>query len=101
MNLNSAASPVQLPIFEQLVAGYLSSTRSVLTPAEMDNLVVSGRLITFEIGLRSLTDYFSGDTYFRTTRPAQNLDRARGQFALLKSMEEAEVEMNQIVAQHV
>lgn len=92
---------VQLPVFEKLVEGYLASTRSILNQTEIDNLVVSGRLITFEIGLRFLTDYLSGDTYFRTTRPSQNLDRARGQFALLHSMEAAESEMNRIVAQHV
>ena len=91
---------VQLPIFEELVAGYLDSARSILNATEIDNLIVSGRLITYEIGLRFLTDYVEGDTYFRTDRPNQNLDRARGQFALLQSMENADAEMRQIVSKY-
>jgi hypothetical protein len=98
---NLSLVKVQLPVFEQLVDGYLSTARQILNPTEIDHLVVSGRLITFEIGLRFLTDYLSGDTYFRTTRPEQNLDRARGQFALLKSMEDAETKMQQIVAKYI
>lgn len=92
---------VQLPIFEQLVAGYLGSARSILNDTEIDQLTVSGRLITYEIGLRFLTDYLAGDIYFRTDRPEQNLDRARGQFTLLQSMEKAETEMRQIVSKYV
>lgn len=92
---------VQLPTFEQLVAGYLGSARSILNATEIDQLTVSGRLITYEIGLRFLTDYLAGDTYFRTEHPQQNLDRARGQFTLLKSMESAETEMRQIVNKYV
>lgn len=92
---------VQLPIFEQLVAGYLDSARTILNTTEIDQLIVSGRLITYEIGLRFLTDYLAGDIYFRTDHPAQNLDRARGQFTLLKSMEDAESEMRQIVNKYV
>jgi hypothetical protein len=92
---------VQLPVFEQLVAGYLDSARSILNATEIDQLIVSGRLITFEIGLRFLTDYLAGDIYFRTERPEQNLDRARGQFTLLKSMESAESELRKIVNKYV
>jgi len=92
---------VQLPIFEQLVAGYLGSARSILNATEIDQLTVSGRLITYEIGLRFLTDYLAGDIYFRTDHPEQNLDRARGQFTLLKSMKSAETEMRQIVSKYI
>lgn len=99
INLNKVS--VQLPIFEQLVAGYLGSARSILNATEIDQLIVSGRLITYEIGLRFLTDYLAGDTYFRTDHPEQNLDRARGQFTLLQSMENAESDMRQIVSKYV
>lgn len=92
---------VQLPVFEQLVAGYLGSARSILNATEIDNLIVSGRLITYEIGLRFLTDHLEDDIYFRTDRPSQNLDRARGQFTLLQSMEEADTEMRQIVSKYI
>lgn len=92
---------VQLPIFKELVAGYHGSARSILNATEIDNLTVAGRLITYEIGLRFLTDHLEGDIYFRTDRPNQNLDRARGQFMLLQSMEEADTEMRHIVDKYV
>ncbi|MGV3534011.1 MAG: phosphotransferase enzyme family protein [Chthoniobacteraceae bacterium] len=88
---------MQMPMFQALVDGYLSATCDFLTDAERDNLAFSGKLITFEIGLRFLTDYLSGDTYFRTKRPGHNLDRCRTQFALVTSIEAQEEAMNDYV----
>ena len=39
-------------------------------------------MMTYEVGMRFLDDYLSGDTYFRTEYEGQNLDRARGQLLL-------------------
>ena len=89
---------VQLDMFRALVEGYLSSAGSFLVPAERDHLVFSTRLITFEIGLRFLTDYLQGDVYFKTRRPGHNLDRCRVQFKMVESFERNEKEMNRIVA---
>lgn len=90
----------RLPIFEALVEGYLSAARRFLNGAEIANLVTSGRLITLEIGMRFLTDFLEGDVYFKIKRPGHNLDRARNQFALLRSMETQEAEMEAIVRKH-
>ncbi len=79
---------MQLPMFEALVRGYLSSARGFLTPREKELLPFAGKLITFEIGLRFLTDWLEGDTYFKIKRPTHNLDRARTQFKLVASIEE-------------
>ena len=49
--------------------------------------------MTFECGLRFLTDYLEGDVYFRTSREGHNLDRCRCQFALVADMERKEAEM--------
>ena len=78
---------VRLPIFEAIVRGYLSAAESFLTRAEKECLPLGGKLITFEIGIRFLTDYLSGDTYFRIHRPEHNLDRCRTQFKLVESIE--------------
>ena len=51
--------------------------------------------MTLECGMRFLTDYLSGDTYFHTTRDGQNLDRCRTQFKLVKDMEEQWEEMGE------
>jgi hypothetical protein len=79
---------IQLDLYEQLVEGYIGSTIDFLVEAELENLAVAGKIITVETGLRFLTDYLSGDTYFKTHRPGQNLDRARTQFALANSIDE-------------
>ncbi len=90
----------RLSIFEALVEGYLGAARPFLNQAEIEHLVFSGRLITFEVGIRFLTDYLEGDVYFKTKRPGHNLDRARNQFQLVRSMEEQAQAMEDIVRRH-
>src|ERR1019366_9760271 len=88
---------MQIPMFEALVRGYLTATREFLTPAEKRCLVFSGRLITFEVGIRFLADYLRGDTYFKIHREGHNLDRCRTQFKLVESIMQQEEEMNRLV----
>jgi hypothetical protein len=88
---------MQFPMFEALMRGYLSSAAGFLTPAEKKFLPFSGKLITFEIGLRFLTDFLAGDTYFKVHRDGHNLDRCRTQFKLVESIEQQEEKMNQLV----
>jgi hypothetical protein len=78
---------MQLPMFEALVKGYLATAGGFLTPAERALLPFAGKLITFEIGLRFLTDWLEGDVYFKIKRPRHNLDRLRTQFKLVESIE--------------
>lgn len=85
-------------LFEALVTGYVEEAGTFLTDAEKKNLAFAGRLITYEIGVRFLTDHLSGDVYFKTHRANHNLDRARTQFKLVASMEEQEREMEDLVA---
>ncbi len=88
---------MQFRMFEALVRGYLASAAEFLTPAEKRLLVFSGKLITFEIGLRFLTDFLAGDIYFKVRRENHNLDRCRTQFKLVESIEQQEDQMNKLV----
>jgi len=88
---------MQFPMFEALVRGYLSSARGFLTREEKELLVSSGKLITFETGIRFLDDHLAGDTYFKVHREGQNLDRCRTQFKLVESIEAQEAVMEQLV----
>ena len=88
---------MQFPMFEALARGYLSSAAGFLTRAEIDHLAVSGKLITFEIGIRFLADYLSGDTYFKVHREGHNLDRCRTQFKLVSSIERQEARMTALI----
>ncbi|MEM7263429.1 MAG: aminoglycoside phosphotransferase family protein [Planctomycetota bacterium] len=76
-NLNRVV--VALPYFEALVRGYLECALGFLLPAEIENLAFAGQLMTFEVGVRFLTDHLEGDAYFRVHREGHNLDRARAQ----------------------
>jgi hypothetical protein len=88
---------MQMPMFKKLADGYLSTAGQFLTKAEKAQIAFSGKLITFEIGIRFLTDFLSGDTYFRIHRPAHNLDRCRTQFKLVESIERQEEAMQRYV----
>ena len=88
---------MQFPMFEALVRGYLSSAGGFLTKAEKQFLAFSGKLITFEIGIRFLTDFLAGDVYFKVHRDSHNLDRCRTQFRLVECIEREEENMNKLV----
>jgi hypothetical protein len=88
---------MKFPLFEALVRGYLTSASCFLTKAERQNLVFAGKLITYEQGLRFLTDYLAGDTYYKVYREGHNLDRCRTQFKLVESIERQEERMNGLV----
>ena len=90
---------VVLPYFRALVDGYLESAGAVLNATERAHLGFAGKLLAFETGLRFLTDHLQGDVYFRIHRPGHNLDRARTQFALVKSIEDNAEAMRRIVAE--
>lgn len=94
-DLNSVA--VRLDLFEALVKGYLTGAGDSLTNDERGALVLAGKIICFEQGLRFLTDYLSGDPYYRIHRPGHNLDRCRTQFKLLESLTAREKQMESIV----
>ncbi len=84
-------------MFEALARGFLASAGNFLNKTERAHLVTAGKLLTFENGIRFLTDFLSGDVYFKTQRDAHNLDRCRTQFALLRSLEAQEAAFHKIV----
>jgi hypothetical protein len=88
---------MQMPMFQALARGYLEAAGEFLTDVERDLLPFGGKLITFTIGLRFLTDYLAGDTYFKIHRDGHNLDRCRTQFKLVESIEAQEDDMNAFV----
>lgn len=98
---NFSAVRFSLDIFDAVAGGYLSEAGGFLTKNETALLPDSVKVITFELGLRFLTDYLRGDVYFNIKYPGQNLHRARVQFLLLEQVEKAEKEMQDIMAGHV
>ena len=68
--------------------GFLEEFGEVLSERERELLPFSIKLLTLECGIRFLTDYLSGDTYFSIAHPRHNLDRARNQFKLVYDIEQ-------------
>lgn len=91
---------LDLDLFEALVRGYLSEAKGFLSEEDKRYLFDSVRLISFELGLRFFADYLAGDVYFKTTYEAQNLNRARVQFALCESIEAREGKMRGVLERY-
>ena len=87
-----------LDLFKTYAEGFLKGCNGSLTQTELELLPVGAMMMTLECGMRFLTDYLNGDTYFRTHYEGQNLDRCRTQFKLVSDMEKRIDEMNDIIS---
>lgn len=91
---------MDLNLFELFTRGFLETAGSVLTDKEIELLPAGAKMMTLECGMRFLTDYLEGDTYFKIHREGHNLDRARTQFKLVADMEQKWEQMQQIVKKY-
>ena len=89
-----------IDLYEVYTRGFLAGADGILTEGELKYLPWGAKLMTLECGIRFLTDYLVGDTYFRTHYADENLDRCRTQFKLVKDMEEQWQAMSDIVAKY-
>lgn len=90
---------LSLPLYRAFAQGYLSHAAAGMSEKEYWSLPVGAKLMTLECGVRFLTDYLNGDTYFKTAYPEHNLARARNQFALVRDMEHKWDEMCKIIGE--
>ncbi len=86
-----------LNYFESYAKGYLEECGKSLTENELRMLPHAGKMMTLECGLRFLTDYLNGDTYFKIHREEHNLDRCRTQFKLVEDMTGKIEDMRRII----
>ncbi len=94
---DTAKIAINLDYFAAYAKGFLKEAGESFTQTEKDNLAFSAKLMTFECGMRFLTDYLNGDTYFKTAYPEHNLVRAKNQFALVADIEKHLDEMENII----
>ena len=83
--------------FEAFAKGYMSEMKEALTEEEIRLLPLSVKLMTYECGIRFLTDYLNGDTYFKIHREHHNLDRARNQFKQVADITAKEEKIAEII----
>lgn len=74
--------------FEAYAEAFIRGCGGRLTEKEISLLPMGAKVMTFECGMRFLTDYLEGDVYFKIHRENHNLDRCRTQFKLVEDMEQ-------------
>ncbi len=73
---------VDMDVFRAVARGFLSTATEV-TPAEVGLMVDAAGIIALELGLRFLTDYLRGDSYFKLgPADAPDLNRTRAMVQL-------------------
>lgn len=87
--------------FAAFAKGFVGGLQGSLTADEVRALPMGAYMMTLECGLRFLTDYLNGDTYFRIKHPKHNLDRARNQMKLVRDMEEKMAQMQKIIDSYI
>lgn len=87
-------------LFELYTKGFVEGLAGSLTAKEMEMLPMGAKVMTFECGMRFLTDYLQGDVYFKIHREGHNLDRCRTQFKLVADMEKKWDTMAEIVKKY-
>ncbi len=88
-------------LYEEYAAGFLSEMKDSITDEEIRLLHDGAIMMTLECGMRFLTDYLEGDTYFRTHYTGQNLDRTRTQMKLVQDMEARRSEFEGIIKKYI
>ncbi len=89
-----------MDLFDVYTKGFIEGCAGRLTEKEIELLPMGAKVMTYECGMRFLTDYLQGDTYFKIHREGHNLDRARTQMKLVQDMEAKWDIMNQIVKKY-
>lgn len=89
-----------IDLFALYTKGFIEGCAGSLTEKEIQMLPMGAKVMTFECGIRFLTDYLQGDTYFKIHRENHNLDRARTQFKLVEDMENKWETMHKIVEKY-
>lgn len=88
---------LNIPLFKAYTKGYSETASSFITTKEVDSLYYGMMLLPYMQGVRFLTDYLQGDTYFKTAYTEHNLIRTKAQFYLLSKMEEEKDLLSEII----
>jgi Ser/Thr protein kinase RdoA (MazF antagonist) len=88
---------LRMDMYDAYMNGYLSERKETLTASEKQWMAFAPLYITYEQVLRFLMDYIDGDTYYKIAYPEHNLVRTRNQIALLRSMEDNYIKMQDVV----
>ena len=83
--------------FRALCNGYFSEVKKIITKPEADNILAGIKCIIYIQGIRFLTDYLAGNTYYKVDYSTHNLVRCRTQFRLLMDILDNSKEVSEII----
>lgn len=86
-----------LEMYKAFSLGFIESVSSVLNDIERATLAQAALLFPFIMGVRFLTDYISGDIYYKTKYENHNMIRAKAQLKLTSDGESKLKELEKIV----
>ena len=89
-----------MELFDAYAKGFIEGCGGKLTSKEIEALPMGAKVMTYECGMRFLTDYLQGDVYFKVHREGHNLDRTRTHIKLIQDMESKWDIMNDIVKKY-
>lgn len=89
-----------LKLFDVYTKGFIEGCDGKLSTKEIELLPMGALVMTYECGMRFLTDYLQGDVYFKIHRKDHNLDRCRTQFKLIEDMENKWDQLNEIIKKY-
>lgn len=78
---------INIELYKAFAQGFLNEIGNSLTTKEFEYLPKAPRMLAFIMGIRFLTDYLRGDTYYKVKHAEHNIQRARNQMALIQDME--------------
>ncbi|HLX92612.1 MAG TPA: phosphotransferase [Puia sp.] len=78
---------VRPDFYRAILNGYLEETNKIFTTDELNHIHYAGLFLIFMQSIRFLTDFLSGDLYYKTNYKEQNCDRAFNQLILLQDLE--------------
>jgi len=83
--------------FAVIYAGYMGEMGDILTQAEKELFIYSGKFMIYMQAVRFLTDYLNGNIYYTTYHKNQNLVRTTNQLKLLEKYLDSEKAFTAIV----
>jgi hypothetical protein len=86
---------------EAFTKGFITQVKGSLTEIEKQTMNLGVFTMTVELAIRFLTDYVSGENYFKIKYPEHNLVRTRNQIALAEDIIRKEKNLDDIISKYL
>ena len=87
--------------YEAFTKGFITQVKGSLTEIEKQTMNLGVFTMTVELAVRFLTDYVSGENYFKIKYPEHNLVRTRNQIALAEDIIRKEKNLDDIISKYL